>query len=334
MTTAQTYIYYVAAEQSFSKAASRLYVSQPSLSAAVAHEEQQLGFRIFDRSAKPIQLTPQGQAYIEMLEEILESERHMRSRIEQLAEGEIQALRIGGSSSSSHYLLPVLCGHFSRRYPGVDIQLDVGSFSARSPLNERFSLFQKLEQNELDAVICYKYDGHQFSGRPLLCEHMIAAMHKSLVTDALAPYAMHYAELVSGPPSASRIIPRPELFEGIPFFEFSRTSSTTEHMIHLLGNYTVSPHRIINSVHSMVHFQMMCEGMGALLTNDCVAALSGATAADICYFAFDPQQSARMIYLATSKESAARPNTARFLQMAGELCKGGHVLPLCTRSFA
>ena len=51
------YIYAVYQERSFSKAARRLYVSQPWLSAAVKKTEQELGAQIFDRSTSPISLT-------------------------------------------------------------------------------------------------------------------------------------------------------------------------------------------------------------------------------------------------------------------------------------
>ena len=58
------YIYEVYKEMSFSKAAKNLYISQPSLSAAVKKVEQRIGFPIFDRSSTPIRLTDLGKEYI------------------------------------------------------------------------------------------------------------------------------------------------------------------------------------------------------------------------------------------------------------------------------
>lgn len=51
------YVYEVYKEMSFSKAARNLFISQPSLSAAVKKAEKQIGFPIFDRSSNHIQLT-------------------------------------------------------------------------------------------------------------------------------------------------------------------------------------------------------------------------------------------------------------------------------------
>ena len=49
------YVYEVYKEMSFSKAARNLFISQPSLSAAVKKAEKQIGFPIFDRSSNHIQ---------------------------------------------------------------------------------------------------------------------------------------------------------------------------------------------------------------------------------------------------------------------------------------
>ena len=54
------YVYEVYKEMSFSKAARNLYISQPSLSAAVKKAEQEAGFPIFYRSTSPLRLTEPG----------------------------------------------------------------------------------------------------------------------------------------------------------------------------------------------------------------------------------------------------------------------------------
>ena len=58
------YVYQVYKEMNFSRAARNLYISQPSLSAAVKKVEAQIGYPIFDRSSSPIQLTELGKEYI------------------------------------------------------------------------------------------------------------------------------------------------------------------------------------------------------------------------------------------------------------------------------
>ena len=60
MTDYKEYIYAVYQEKSFSKAAQKLYVSQPWLSSTVKKVEQEVGLPLFDRSTTPISLTEAG----------------------------------------------------------------------------------------------------------------------------------------------------------------------------------------------------------------------------------------------------------------------------------
>ena len=55
------YIIAIAEEGSFSKAAERLYVSQPSLSATVRRIENKISVPLFDRSTNPVSLTEAGE---------------------------------------------------------------------------------------------------------------------------------------------------------------------------------------------------------------------------------------------------------------------------------
>ena len=50
------YVYAVYREKSFSRAAQKLFISQPSLSAAVKRTEERIGYPVFDRSTKPLSL--------------------------------------------------------------------------------------------------------------------------------------------------------------------------------------------------------------------------------------------------------------------------------------
>ena len=57
------YIYAVYEEKSFSKAAQKLYITQPALSTAIKKVEKKIGTPIFDRSTSPIGLTPGGEVF-------------------------------------------------------------------------------------------------------------------------------------------------------------------------------------------------------------------------------------------------------------------------------
>ena len=65
------YVYAVYQERSFTKAARKLYLSQPAISAMVKKAERKIGTPIFDRSTSPLTLTPAGEYYIRQAEKIL-----------------------------------------------------------------------------------------------------------------------------------------------------------------------------------------------------------------------------------------------------------------------
>lgn len=75
------YIYEIYREKSFSRAAKNLYISQPTLSAAVKKAEAEIGFPLFDRSTSPISLTEYGRQYIRSAEIIMDAENSFTNYI-------------------------------------------------------------------------------------------------------------------------------------------------------------------------------------------------------------------------------------------------------------
>ena len=75
-------IYTVYQEGSISKAAQKLFISQPSLSVMIQKIEEEVGIPLFDRTCKPIRLTEAGQEYIKATEEILHIEKSFDNYLE------------------------------------------------------------------------------------------------------------------------------------------------------------------------------------------------------------------------------------------------------------
>ena len=80
------YVYAVYREKSFSRAAQKLFISQPSLSAAVKRAEDRIGYPVFDRSTKPLKLTECGEKYIAAVEKMLAAEQEFYHYINDLGE--------------------------------------------------------------------------------------------------------------------------------------------------------------------------------------------------------------------------------------------------------
>ena len=117
------YVYAVYQERSFSKAARKLYLSQPALSAAVRKAEAEIHTPIFDRSTNPIGLTPAGEYYIDAVTRILDIRQEMETYFESLA-GECQGtVQVGAASYFCAHVLPNVVEEFQRQYPSWRVSL-------------------------------------------------------------------------------------------------------------------------------------------------------------------------------------------------------------------
>ena len=79
------YVYEVYKEKSFSKAAKKLFISQPALSNMVRKAEKEMGAPIFDRSTIPLTVTKEGAYYIRTVEKILFLERNLERYFQDIA---------------------------------------------------------------------------------------------------------------------------------------------------------------------------------------------------------------------------------------------------------
>ena len=116
-------IYCIYQEKSFSKAAQKLFISQPSLSLMVKKLEAQIGAPLFDRSSKPISLTSAGQEYIRAAEQIREIETAFENYILALKNLETGTLAVGGNQLLSSLMLPWYISRFLQAYPKIELSL-------------------------------------------------------------------------------------------------------------------------------------------------------------------------------------------------------------------
>lgn len=149
----------------FSKAAEKLFVTQPTLSHQLAELEGHLGKALFDRSGKHIRLTQEGQVF----------HAYARRTLDELAAGcaalsELDALRrghlnIGASQSFARKLLPPVVAEFMGAYP--DVGLTVKEMMA--PMIE-----QQLAAGELHMGIAFVPAGlEETAVEPLFTERLM-----------------------------------------------------------------------------------------------------------------------------------------------------------------
>ena len=107
------YFLAIVKERSISKAADRLYLSQPYLSQYLAKLEANLGVTLLDRSHTPLRLTAAGELFHAYLERQGYLDRQLESDLQQLQEKKRQQLHIGVSTWRGSTLLPDIMRRFA-----------------------------------------------------------------------------------------------------------------------------------------------------------------------------------------------------------------------------
>ena len=117
------YFLTIVKERSISRAADRLYLSQPYLSQYLAKLEANLGVTLLDRSHTPLQLTAAGELFHAYLERQGYLDRQLESDLRALQTQKRQQLRIGVSTWRASTLLPDILPTFVRQDPDVQVVL-------------------------------------------------------------------------------------------------------------------------------------------------------------------------------------------------------------------
>ena len=117
------YFLTIAKERSISRAAERLYLSQPYLSQYLAKLESNLGVMLLDRSHTPLSMTPAGELFHAYLERQSFLDRQLVSDLRDLQDKKRPVLHIGASPWRGSTLMPDILPLFEEQYPDVQVVL-------------------------------------------------------------------------------------------------------------------------------------------------------------------------------------------------------------------
>lgn len=122
------YFVMVAEERHFTRAAARLNMQQPPLSQQIRALEDELGFDLFKRHPKGVDLTAGGQVFLQEAQDILARVKEGSLKASRAAHGIEGQLSIGfTSSAAAHPLIPRIIRAYRERFPGVAVSLKEGS---------------------------------------------------------------------------------------------------------------------------------------------------------------------------------------------------------------
>ena len=107
---------------SISRAASELYIAQPSLSQVLRQVEEEFGLTIFKRTSRGVEATAEGQALLDRLYAIRGLYRRLELTVEEFQDMKRGTITFGVPQNLGAYLLPMVLPAFSAQYPGIRVR--------------------------------------------------------------------------------------------------------------------------------------------------------------------------------------------------------------------
>ena len=134
----------VAKQGNFSRAAAKVFRSQPTVSAQIRQLESEYKQKLFDRSGKSVRLTPAGEQLLDYAQQMLRVHRESLHAVSEKSGPVRGALAIGANEATFLYVLPDVFRRFHRKYP--EVRLDIYR-------NFSHKVLQKIEDGSLDLGI-------------------------------------------------------------------------------------------------------------------------------------------------------------------------------------
>lgn len=305
------YVYCIYKEKSFSKAADKLHISQPSLSATIAKVEKQLGMKIFERKTKPISLTPFGVEYIRGIERINEVEKYLQALAYDIHTLQSGSLAVGASNLSVSSFVPKTIAKFKELYPNIHVDL-VDTSAVKSS--------HMLDTGDLDMVITnWPYDQNKYFRQKCSNEHLVLAVpSKYSINTKLQSKMLTLEELTSGISDelSGTEVSLSEL-EDIPFILLRHTSALRRCTDMMFKECQMEPRIVLETDYSAIAYNMASIGMGATIISNRLAIDHPGNSA-ICHYKLSSQYSTLNTYICYSKGRYLTPPMKKFIEMLQE----------------
>lgn len=303
------YVYEVYKEKSFSQAAHNLFISQPSLSAAVKKAEEKIGYPIFDRSTKPLTLTECGKAYIRAVESILSVQADFSNYVNDLGELKNGTLVLGGSSLFSSWILPQLMEKFHEEYPHVKISLIEENTVKLEKLLQDGNIDLVLDNSILSTTV--------FSNCIFQEERLLLAVPEAFaINKELTEYQISMDQIRTGAFKNEDVPPVPlDRFSKESFVLLKPANDTRKRALALCHLHGFVPKTIFEMDQQQTAYYVTCSGFGISFVSDTLIA-KGADMPGVIFYKLDGENSRRNLLFYWKKERYFSKAMQEFLRIS------------------
>ena len=265
------YVKTIADEKSITKAAQKLYLTQPSLSHCISTIEKQLGTRLFRRTSGGLILTYAGEKYYRMACEVLRIYGAFEAELADESELVRGRVTLGITNYLACDLLPRMLPAFHREHPGIEVRV------VEETTDE---LQRRLLSGRLDFAIMHTGAGDGASEDPGLSHEVLSRDPFLIAAPKDNPHDVQ-AVACEGSPYLQL---DPALLDGEPFLMVSkgqRIRHVTDRVLSMAG---VTPQIVFTSRNYETLRRLAAEGMGyTLIPQQYIGILGGEEYQPCCY---------------------------------------------------
>lgn len=298
------YVLKVAEERSFSQAAKKLYIAQPSLSQCIQRLEKQLGVLLFDRTVTPLRLTFAGERYIDTAKQILSLNDQLIQQMDDIADLKTGRLTIGSSPFRSTYLLPQVLPIFQKQYPGIEIILAEGTTAEL----EEFVLNGTTDFS----IVLLPLAEDIFAYKPILIEELLIALSPN------HPLSKENKDSNSNQPPWPKI--KISQLKDVPFIQMKHGQRLHQTLLDLCTQSGFKPKIILESQSMEAAQALVVTGLGATLLPDTLVRLRHMSKHP-CYFSIEESLNTRTAVIAYRKGKYLSKAARLFISLMEEIHK-------------
>lgn len=247
------YVEMVAELRSFTRAAEKLYISQPALTKSIAKLESELGVKLFDRTVTPVQLTYAGERYLAGMKNISAMRYQLCKELEDISNLRKERLIVGIPDTRSQRWLPKILSAFLKERPEVELRI----------IEERSTglLEQKLSQGVIDlaAIVTLPMTTAGLDYE-VICEEqllLLASPQHPIFSDLnlsqidLGQRALHYI--------------KPERLQNQPYIAYTLEQGLRRAANQLFDRFSIHPQQVLEISNTSTARSLAKDNLGFIL---------------------------------------------------------------------
>lgn len=301
------YVYAVYEEKSFTRAAQKLFISQPSLSAAIKGVEQKVGAPLFERG-NGVKLTQVGEEYIKTARDIMGCENDFTNKINDIYNLDTGHITVGGTNYLSSYVLPDIINRFKALYPKIEVTLVEGNSTALSTM---------IKNEEIDIVIdSFEDPTDSYKAYPLISEKILLCVPASFeINKSISPYRINpndisYSDNVKGV-SVS-------LFKDENFVLLKSGNDMYERAMRIFNKNNINPSVSFSVDQLNISYALAASGMGICFVTDTLFKY-GRFNDNVFLYNIDSDMGIRSLYVAHKKQKYCTRAMSEFIKAAQDV---------------